>query len=314
MYLISSTVVFLLISTRKQKGFFGGQGFILQRLSGQGDVLVKAGGTLVEKELEEGESLRVTSGSIVAFTKTVDYDIQMMPGIKNAMFGGEGLFVTKLTGPGKVWLQGMPADRMISEIARRVPAGGLGLGIPLGVGGGGGGEDAATVEGAGDAAADASETESGEEMVAATDAAVDADRNATVASSGMMESEAVDSESPESLFGDAAPKDSSTSSSNASEPSASTMTPEDSSFQEDTFKETTFTDDGTSATEETSFSDDNSFSTSDDFDQQQSQDDFFDDQTTTDVFESGSEAASEDAAESGMSFLKSVWDFFMDDD
>ena len=66
-------------------GFFGGQGFILQKMSGQGDVLVKAGGTLVEKELAEGETIRVTSGSIVAFTSTVDYDIQMMPGIKNAM-------------------------------------------------------------------------------------------------------------------------------------------------------------------------------------------------------------------------------------
>ena len=65
--------------------FFGGQGFILQKMSGQGDVLVKAGGTLVEKELAEGETIRVTSGSIVAFTSTVDYDIQMMPGIKNAM-------------------------------------------------------------------------------------------------------------------------------------------------------------------------------------------------------------------------------------
>jgi uncharacterized protein (TIGR00266 family) len=82
-------------------GFFGGQGFVLQKLSGQGDVLVKAGGALVEKDLEEGETIRVTSGSIVAFTSTIDYDIQMMPGIKNAMFGGEGLFVATLKGPGK---------------------------------------------------------------------------------------------------------------------------------------------------------------------------------------------------------------------
>lgn len=82
-------------------GFFGGQGFILQKLSGQGDVLVKAGGALVEKDLEDGETLRVTSGSIVGFTSTIDYDIQMMPGIKNAMFGGEGLFVATLKGPGK---------------------------------------------------------------------------------------------------------------------------------------------------------------------------------------------------------------------
>jgi uncharacterized protein (TIGR00266 family) len=297
-------------------GFFGGQGFILQRLSGQGDVLVKAGGTLVEKELNEGETLRVTSGSIVAFTRTVDYDIQMMPGIKNAMFGGEGLFVTKLTGPGKVWLQGMPADRMISEIARRVPAGGIGLGIPLG-GGGGGGEAEGAVEGT-EGTGDAIETESGEEMVAATDAAVDADRNATVASSGMMgddsssspaSNETVDSESPEALFGDAASKDDTSS-------SASTTSSQDPFQQEEnTFKETSFSDDGTSATEETSFSDDNSFST-EEF-EQQNQDDFFEDQTTTDVFESSSsaaEGASEDAASSGMDFIKSVWDFFMSDD
>lgn len=87
-------------------GFFGGQGFILQRLRGDGDVLVKAGGALVEKELQEGEVLRVTSGSIVAFESSVQYDVQMMKGVKNVMFGGEGLFITSLRGPGKVWLQG----------------------------------------------------------------------------------------------------------------------------------------------------------------------------------------------------------------
>ncbi len=88
-------------------GFFGGQGFILQRLSGEGDVLVKAGGALVEKELQDGEVLRVTSGSIVAFESSVHYDVQMMQGVKNVVFGGEGLFITSLSGPGKVWLQGL---------------------------------------------------------------------------------------------------------------------------------------------------------------------------------------------------------------
>ena len=108
---------------------------------------MKGGGTIVKKELREGESLRVTSGSIVAFESSIHYDVQMMPGIKNAMFGGEGLFVTTLQGPGQVWLQGMPPDRMISEIARRVPGGGgIGLGIPIGVGGGG---DAGTADAAG---------------------------------------------------------------------------------------------------------------------------------------------------------------------
>ncbi|KAL3903870.1 MAG: hypothetical protein SGILL_010280, partial [Bacillariaceae sp.] len=156
-------------------GFFGGQGFILQRLSGQGDVLVKAGGTLVEKELDQGEVLRVTSRSIVAFESSVEYDIQMMPGI---------------------WLQGMPPDFMIAKIASRVPAGGLGPIIPLGgMGGGsdsgsggdsdaGGAADGAAGDVAGSGAAGAG-VGSGEDMVAASDDAIDADRQATVAASGM---------------------------------------------------------------------------------------------------------------------------------
>jgi uncharacterized protein (TIGR00266 family) len=293
-------------------GFFGGQGFILQRLSGQGDVLVKAGGTLVEKDLEEGEVLRVTSGSIVAFTSTVEYDIQMMPGVKNAMFGGEGLFVTTLQGPGKIWLQGMPPDRMISEIARRVPSGGPGLGIPLpiGLGGGGGGSegagdaagggggDAAAAAAAGEAAGDAG-AEMPEDMVAATDQAIDADRQATVASSGMMGSEA-DANSPSELFGDAAPD------------AGSTFDPAGSTGSGDgLFKETTFTDDGTATTlDETSFSDDSSFS-SEDF--EQPQEDFWGDgdQTTTDVFDSG---ATEEASSTASGIFSTLWDFFTGDD
>ena len=282
-------------------GFFGGQGFILQRLSGQGDVLVKAGGTLVQKELKEGETLRVTSGSIVAFTSTIDYDIQTMPGFKNVMFGGEGLFVTKLTGPGKVWLQGMPADRMISEIARRVPSGGIGLGIPLGVGGGSGGEASdAGVDGASEVAVDA--PDSGEEMVAATDAAVDADRQATVASSGMVGDEAsVDADSPSALFGDAAPLDSTSTATGVDEAAPPT-------FQQDDYSnDATFSDNNTFS-DETSFSDDNSFST-DEFEQQDSG--FFEDSTTTDVFDSGS---AEEAAEGGSGILQTLWDMFTSDD
>jgi uncharacterized protein (AIM24 family) len=87
-------------------GFFGGQGFVLQRLTGEGDVLVKGGGTIVQRDLSDGEVLRVTSGSLVAFSPTVQYDVSMLPGIKNVMFGGEGLFITTLQGPGSVWLQG----------------------------------------------------------------------------------------------------------------------------------------------------------------------------------------------------------------
>lgn len=114
-------------------GFFGGEGFALQSLVGDGDVFVKAGGTLIRRDLDVGEQLRISSGSLVAFSDGVDFDIQMMKGYKNVLFGGEGLFVTTLTGPGTVWLQGQPPQRMISEIARRVPSGGgLGLAVPIG--------------------------------------------------------------------------------------------------------------------------------------------------------------------------------------
>jgi len=120
-------------------GFFGGEGFVLQALTGEGDVFVKAGGTLIRRDLGDGEKLRISSGSLVAFSNGVDYDIEQMKGFKNVVFGGEGLFVTTLTGPGVVWLQGQPQDRMISEIARRVPSrGGLGFAVPLGGSGGDG--------------------------------------------------------------------------------------------------------------------------------------------------------------------------------
>jgi uncharacterized protein (TIGR00266 family) len=119
-------------------GFFGGEGFVLQGLTGEGDVFVKAGGTLIRRELEEGEQLRISSGCLVAFSNGVDYDVQMLSGFKNVMFGGEGLFITTLTGPGTVWLQGQPPQRMVSEIARRVPSGGIGLAVPIGGAGGGG--------------------------------------------------------------------------------------------------------------------------------------------------------------------------------
>jgi len=122
-------------------GFFGGEGFVLQGLTGDGDVFVKAGGTLIRRDLKEGEQLRISSGCLVAFSEGVDYDVQMIKGFANVFAGGEGLFMTTLTGPGVVWLQGQPPQRMISEIARRVPSGGIGLGIPIGGGGGEGGED-----------------------------------------------------------------------------------------------------------------------------------------------------------------------------
>ena len=101
-------------------GFFGGEGFILQRLTGDGMVFVHAGGTVIEKDLAAGETLRVDTGCIVAFDTRVDYDIQFVGGFKNALFGGEGLFLATLTGPGKVYLQSLPFARLVDRIERGI--------------------------------------------------------------------------------------------------------------------------------------------------------------------------------------------------
>lgn len=105
-------------------GFFGGEGFILQRLDGDGMVFVHAGGTVVERDLEAGESLRLDTGCLVAFEKQIDYDIQMVSGIKTALFGGDGLFYARLTGPGKVWIQSLPFSRLASRIYAAAPQAG----------------------------------------------------------------------------------------------------------------------------------------------------------------------------------------------
>jgi uncharacterized protein (TIGR00266 family) len=100
-------------------GLFGGEGFILQRLRGDGLAFVHAGGTIIEKTLMPGERLVVDTGAMVAIAPTVDYDIKFIGGFTNALFGGEGLFLTTLTGPGRVYLQSLPfsrlADRIISS-------------------------------------------------------------------------------------------------------------------------------------------------------------------------------------------------------
>jgi uncharacterized protein (TIGR00266 family) len=101
-------------------GFFGGEGFILQRLTGDGMVFVHAGGTVIEKVLGVGEHLRVDTGCLVAFATTVDYDIKFVGGFKNALFGGEGLFFANLTGPGKVYLQSLPFSRLVDRIKRGI--------------------------------------------------------------------------------------------------------------------------------------------------------------------------------------------------
>jgi len=97
-------------------GFFGGEGFIMQRLQGDGLCFVHAGGTLHERTLAQGEGLRVDTGCIVGFQSSVDYDIQFVGKVKSALFGGEGLFFATLRGPGKVWLQSLPLSRMANRI------------------------------------------------------------------------------------------------------------------------------------------------------------------------------------------------------
>jgi uncharacterized protein (TIGR00266 family) len=97
-------------------GLFGGEGFIMQKLEGDGLAFVHAGGTIIEKQLHPGELIKIDTGCIVAFTSGVNYDIQFVGGIKNTIFGGEGLFFATLTGPGKVWIQSLPISRLASRI------------------------------------------------------------------------------------------------------------------------------------------------------------------------------------------------------
>lgn len=97
-------------------GLFGGEGFIMQKLEGDGMAFVHAGGHVFERELQVGELLKVDTGCIVAFTRGVDYDIQFVGGIRNTIFGGEGLFFATLRGPGKVWIQTLPISRLASRI------------------------------------------------------------------------------------------------------------------------------------------------------------------------------------------------------
>lgn len=107
-------------------GLFGGEGFIMQRLRGDGLAFVHAGGTLYERVLAPGETLRVDTGCIVAFQPTVDYDIQYVGSVKTAFFGGEGLFFATLRGPGKIWLQSLPFSRLAGRIVSAAPQSGGG--------------------------------------------------------------------------------------------------------------------------------------------------------------------------------------------
>lgn len=97
-------------------GLFGGEGFIMQKLEGDGMAFVHAGGYILERDLAVGETLRVDTGCIVAYTQQIDYDVQFVKGIRNMVFGGEGLFFAVLRGPGKVWLQSLPVSRLAARI------------------------------------------------------------------------------------------------------------------------------------------------------------------------------------------------------
>ena len=94
----------------------------MQKLEGDGMAFIHAGGTIIEKELKQGESLKVDTGCLVAMTQETNYDIQFVGGIKNTLFGGEGVFFAKLTGPGKVWIQSLPFSRLADKIIASAPS------------------------------------------------------------------------------------------------------------------------------------------------------------------------------------------------
>lgn len=109
------TRVSLALNRRLGSGFFGGEGFILQRIEGDGRAFIHAGGTVIERELN-GETLRVDTGCVVGFTSGIDFDIQQAGNLRSMIFGGEGLFLATLRGYGKVWLQSMPISKLIREL------------------------------------------------------------------------------------------------------------------------------------------------------------------------------------------------------
>jgi uncharacterized protein (AIM24 family) len=119
-------------------GLFGGEGFIMQRLDGDGMVFVHAGGTVIDRTLAPGEVLHVDTGCIVAMEATVKFDIQQAGNIKTALFGGEGLFFANLQGPGRVWLQSLPFSRLAGRMLQAAPqrGGSKGEGSVLGALGG----------------------------------------------------------------------------------------------------------------------------------------------------------------------------------
>ena len=111
-------------SKKLGRGFFGGEGFIMQKLEGDGMAFVHAGGTMAQKTLQSGEVMRVDTGCIVGFTQDIDYDIEFVGGIKNTVFGGEGLFFAKLQGPGTVYIQSLPFSRLAGRVLASAPRAG----------------------------------------------------------------------------------------------------------------------------------------------------------------------------------------------
>ncbi|ACB35595.1 protein of unknown function DUF124 [Leptothrix cholodnii SP-6] len=109
------------IQQKLSVGFFGGEGFIMQKLDGDGLAFVHAGGTVVRRELQPGQTLLVDTGCVVAYTAGVSFEIQYVGKIKTALFGGEGLFFAKLSGPGTIWLQSLPLSRLASRIFAAAP-------------------------------------------------------------------------------------------------------------------------------------------------------------------------------------------------
>ena len=109
---------------RLSAGLFGGEGFIMQRLSGHGTAFIEIDGDLVEYDLRPGEQIVVDTGNVAGFTTDVKMEIRQVPGLKNKLFGGEGLFNTVLTGPGRIWLQTMPIARVAASIIPYIPTGG----------------------------------------------------------------------------------------------------------------------------------------------------------------------------------------------
>ena len=141
-FLCAAKGVALSIAFQKKLGvgLFGGEGFIMQKLEGDGMAFIHAGGTMMKRDLAPGEMLRVDTGCLVAMQPTIDYDIQYVGKIKTALFGGEGVFFATLRGPGTVIIQSLPFNRLASRIFAAAPKGGAG-GMAAGLLGGGGREE-----------------------------------------------------------------------------------------------------------------------------------------------------------------------------